>query len=718
MAAEAGPQEVRKRDGSTVAFDDSKIERAIARAAGDVLADESRAAAVASRLTGIVVDRLRTEYRQRIPHIENIQDAVERVLMAEGYCHIAKSYILYREKRSEVRFAKSALGLKDDLKLPVNTMAVLRRRYLLKDDDRHITETPCALFRRVAHHVARAEVNYASGPAAAEVEERFYRMMRRREFLPNSPTLMNAGTPLGQLAACFVLPVADSITEIFEALASMARIHQTGGGTGFDFSHLRPRGDLVRSTKGRASGPVSFMSVFDKATEVIVQGGKRRGANMGVLRCDHPDVVDFVEAKTQRGAFENFNLSVGVTNGFMRAVRAGRSFALVSPRTGRKARTIDARALFDLIVNAAWRTGDPGLIFLDHVNRHNPTPELGRIEATNPCGEVPLLPNESCVLGSINLGRMVTDKERGKGASPATVDWDKLRETICSGVRFLDDVLETNKFPLEPIETATRGNRKIGLGVMGFADMLIRLGIPYDTDDAVKFASRLMRFVHEESLAASQALAEQRGVFPNFERSIHAPAGRSLRNATVNTIAPTGTISIIAGCSSGIEPLFAVSFVRNVLSGTRLFETHPLFETVARDRGFHSRDLLAEVARHRSLRDIRGIPNDVKRLFVTAFDVTPSQHLKIQAAFQKYTDNAVSKTINLPSDATVQEVRDIYLEAHRLKCKGITVYRYGSRSDQVLSISEPDEAHADSLHDFISADTDYSGGCIGAGCDF
>jgi len=718
MAPETAPKEVKKRDGSTVAFDDSKIERAIAGAAVDVLQDEPRATVVASRLTGIVVDKLKAEFHQRIPHIEDIQDIVERVLMAEGYCHIAKSYILYRHKRSEVRFAKSALGLKDDLKLPVNTMEVLRRRYLLKDDNRHIIETPCALFRRVAHHVARAEANYVSGRAGAEVEERFYRMMRRQEFLPNSPTLMNAGTPLGQLAACFVLPVTDSIAQIFEALTSMARIHQTGGGTGFDFSRLRPRGDLVRSTKGRASGPVSFMSVFDKATEVIVQGGKRRGANMGVLRCDHPDVVDFVEAKTDPAAFENFNLSVGATDRFMRAVRAGRSFALVNPRTGRKAKTTDARALFDLIVHAAWRTGDPGLIFLDHVNRHNPTPELGRIEATNPCGEVPLLPNESCILGSINLDKMVKDKGRGKGASPAAVDWDRLRETICWAVRFLDDVIDTNKFPLESIETVTLANRKIGLGVMGFADLLIRLGIPYDTDEAVKFATRLMRFVHQESLAASRILAEQRGAFPNFKRSIHAQTGPPLRNATVNTIAPTGTISIIAGCSSGIEPLFAVSFVRNVLSGTRLFETHPLFEAMARDRGFHSRTLLAEVARHRSLRGIRGIPNDVKRLFVTAFDVTPPQHLRIQAAFQKHTDNAVSKTINLPADATVQDIRDIYLEAHRLKCKGITVYRYGSKSDQVLSVSEPDESHPDQWHDFISADTDYSGGCIGGLCDF
>jgi len=569
MTSEAGPKQVRKRDGSIVAFDDSKIERAIAGAAGEVLADESRAAAVASRLTGIVVDRLRREYRQRIPHIENIQDAVERVLMAEGYCHIAKSYILYREKRSEVRFAKAALGLKDDLKLPVNTMKVLRRRYLLKDDNRRIIETPCALFRRVAHHVARAEANYTSGPSAAEVEERFYRMMRQREFLPNSPTLMNAGTPLGQLAACFVLPVGDSIAEIFEALASMARIHQTGGGTGFDFSRLRPRGDLVRSTKGRASGPVSFMSVFDKATEVIVQGGKRRGANMGVLRCDHPDVLDFIEAKTEHGAFENFNLSVGVTDKFMRAVRAGRSFALVNPRTGRKARTIDASALFDLIVHAAWRT------FSTTSTSTIPRPSSAGSRPPIPVGKCPccrtraasLVPSiwPALVL-SIWPGWSRTGIAARAPVPPPSIGTSSGRRSarpcVFSTMYSIRISSRSSRLQRPHAATATRGNRKIGLGVMGFADMLIRLGIPYDADEAVRFASRLMRFVHQESLAASQALAGQRGVFPNFERSIHARTGRPLRNATVNTIAPTGTISIIAGCSSGIEPLFAVSFRR------------------------------------------------------------------------------------------------------------------------------------------------------------
>jgi ribonucleoside-diphosphate reductase alpha chain len=529
---------------------------------------------------------------------------------------------------------------------------------------------------------------------------------------------MNAGTGLGQLSACFVLPVDDSIEGVFQTLADMARIHQTGGGTGFDFSRLRPRGDLVSSTKGHASGPLSFMSIFDKATEVIVQGGRRRGANMGVLRCDHPDIVDFIEAKVGTNAFRNFNLSVGVTDAFLRAVADDRPFDLVNPRTGQSVRQLGARSLFDLIVNAAWRTGDPGLIFLGHVNRRNPTPAVGRIEATNPCGEVPLLPYESCILASINLDKMTKHKGADGAVGRAAVDWDKLRDRIHWGVRFLDDVIDVNRYPLASIQTATSGNRKIGLGVMGFADLLLRLGIPYNSHEAVAFAARLMRFIHKESLAASERLAAERGVFPNFKRSIYAKEGRKRRHATVNTIAPTGTISIIAGCSSGIEPLFAISFVRNVLSGTRLLETNPLFEKAAKDLGFYSRELLAEVAKRSSLAKVKGIPSHVKKLFVTAFDVTGHQHLAIQAAFQRYTDNAVSKTINLPADATVENVRDIYLEAYRLKCKGITIYRYGSKPSQVLSVSEAEESRPEESPDVVAVDTEYAGGCIGGICDF
>lgn len=718
MTGGTPPANVRKRDGTVVAFDPTKIQRAVQRAAVEVLQDSRRAGGIAGRVARIVVEGLSQRSGDRPPGVEEIQDLIEATLMSEGYSRIAKSYILYRENRSQVRFAKSAMGLTDDLKLPVNAVEVLRRRYLLKDEDRRIVETPSELFRRVAHHVAQAEANYGSDSHVQEVEDAFYRMMRNREFLPNSPTLMNAGTPLGQLSACFVIPVDDSVEGIFKALADMARIHQTGGGTGFCFSRLRPRGDLVGSTKGRASGPISFMGIFDKATEVIVQGGRRRGANMGVLRCDHPDIIDFIEAKVGSESLRNFNLSVGVTDRFMRAVAQNRPFDLVNPRTGRSDKRVGAHSLFDLIVNAAWRTGDPGLIFLDHVNRGNPTPRLGSIEATNPCGEVPLLPYESCILASINLDRMTTDDDTGRITGKARVDWAKLRDRIHWGVRFLDDVIDVNRFPLESIRVATTANRKIGLGIMGFADMLIRLGIPYGDPAAVAFASRLMRFIRRESLAASGGLARQRGVFPNFAGSIHAAAGRKIRNATVNTIAPTGTISIIAGCSSGIEPLFAVSFVRNVLSGTRLFESHPLFERIARDRGFYSRELLAAVARRPSLAEVKGVPADVKRLFATAFDVTSRQHLEIQAAFQRHTDNAVSKTINLPADSTVEDVREIYLLAHRLKCKGITVYRYGSKPGQVLLLSDETESRHDDLPDFVAADLGYSGGCAGGVCEF
>jgi len=673
------PAKVKKRDGSFVKFDETKIRNAILKAAFEVLGRKENARTVARRATEVVVEKLSQQYKGKIPDIENIQDTVEHVLMCEGYSHIAKSYILYRENRSQLRFTKSALGLKDDLKLPVNTMEVLRRRYLLKDESQNIIETPSELFRRVANHVAKAEDNFKSSLSRQDVEERFYQMMRNLEFMPNSPTLMNAGTSFGQLSACFVIPVEDSIEGIFEALGNMAEIHQSGGGTGFSFSKLRPKSDIVQSTKGQASGPVSFMSIFDQATGVIVQGGRRRGANMGILRCDHPDIVDFVEAKIEPGRFGNFNLSVGVTDKFMRAVTQDKDFDLINPRTTKAVRRVKARAIFDLIANAAWRTGDPGLVFLDEINRRNPTPEIGQIEATNPCGELPLLPYESCNLASINLAKMVKDD---------SVNWQKLKEAVRWTVTFLDDVIEVNNYPLQKIRLITLANRKIGLGVMGFADMLIKLGIRYNSAEAVNFAGKLMRFIHKESVDASVALAKDRGVFPNFAKSIYAKDNLRLRNATVNTIAPTGTISIIAGCSGGIEPLFAVSFVRSVLSGTKLFEINPLFEAAAKKGQIYNTELLAEIARRGSLQNIKEIPQDMKRVFVTAFDIKPEEHIWIQAAFQKHTDNAVSKTINLPSDATVEDVRNIYLMAHKLKCKGITIYRYGSKAEQVLSFPE------------------------------
>jgi len=589
--------------------------------------------------------------------------------------------------------------------LSINTIKVLNQRYLKKDDNRKIIETPLEMFRRVASAVAKAERNFVKAQKVREYEESFYCLMRELKFMPNSPTLMNAGTQMGQLSACFVLPLEDSMDDIFSALKNMALIHQTGGGTGFNFSHLRPKGDLVYSTKGEASGPVSFMSIFDKATGVVVQGGRRRGANMGILRCDHPDIVEFIEAKKKRGAFPNFNLSVALTDEFMSAYYKNTRYNLVNPRTKKVTSRVKARDIFNLIVNAAWLTGEPGVVFIDEINRRQPTPLLGKIEATNPCGELPLLPYESCNLGSINLSRFV--KLGG-------IDWKQLRDAVHLGVRFLDDVIEVNNFPLEEIKSITQANRKIGLGIMGFADTLILLGIPYNSQEAVDFASRLMRFIRGESLSASVSLARERGVFPNFRRSIYYRKNLRLRNATLNTIAPTGTISIIASCSSGIEPLFAISFIRNVLSGARLLETNRYFEEIAKKKGFFSRQLMIKIARDGSLRGIRGIPQEVKRIFVTAFDIEPMWHLKIQAAFQRYTDNSVSKTINLPLQASVEEVRNIYLTSHRLKCKGITVYRYGAKQSQVLSFRTPRRRQ----REVISAESEYSGGCVGRLCTF
>ena len=703
------PEQVRKRDGSLVRFDENKIVRAIQRAAFEVLMDEGKSAEIAQITKKGVCEKLASSFPDKIPSVENIQDVVEEVLMETGYRSIARSYILYRQEHQDIRRVKVIYGVRDDLKLPINTLLVLKKRYLQKDDNQNVTESPMELFKRVAHAVSEAESNFRSTRTRGEVEEQFFQMMNRLEFIPNSPTLMNAGTSLGQLSACFVLPVEDSIDGIFESLKNMARIHQTGGGTGFDFSSLRPKGDLVSTTKGSASGPVSFMSIFNQATGVIVQGGRRRGANMGILRCDHPDIEDFIEAKIQEGAFSNFNLSVGISDEFIAAVQKNKGFDLINPRTRKKVRSIKARALFDLMVYSSWRSGDPGMIFLDEINRHNPTPRMGRIEATNPCGEIPLLPYESCNLGSIDLSKFVKN---------GTLDWGRLERTIGWGVRFLDNVIEVNNYPLSQIREIVSGNRKIGLGVMGFADMLIRMGIPYTSDEAVKTASSVMKFFHEASVKASLDLAEERGVFLNFDKSIFAGKNHRLRNATVNTVAPTGTISIIAGCSSGIEPLFALSYVRNVLSGTRFFETHPLFEMELRRQGLYSKELMAEVGRVGSLRDIASVPEDMTKVFITSFDVSAEIHLRIQAAFQEHTDNSVSKTINLPADATVEDVRNIFLMAHELKCKGITIYRYGTKRGQVLSFDSRSLGEREEELNFIMAASEYSGGCHSGFCTF
>ena len=569
-----------------------------------------------------------------------------------------------------------------------NAKTVLERRYLKKDPNGKVIESPDKMFRRVARHIAKAELAYGNEELAEEMEEAFYDLMTEFRFLPNSPTLMNAGRRLGQLAACFVLPVEDSMEEIFNSLHHAAMIHKSGGGTGFSFSRLRPKDSRVGTTGGVASGPVSFMKIFNTATEQVKQGGTRRGANMAILRVDHPDIMEFIYCKKEQGSLNNFNISVGVTEAFMKAVKNGADYDLVNPRDNSVTSQLKARDVYDALVKQAWDNGDPGIVFLDRLNQDNPTPALGAIESTNPCGEQPLLPMEACNLGSINLAKFVIRED-----NTAVVDFDELQETVKLAVRFLDNTIDRSRYPLPEIDAMVKGNRKVGLGVMGFADMLYQLGIPYNSEDALEMAEAVMRTVQESAQEASRRLAEKRSPFPNIDKSIYKDNEKNqLRNATTTTIAPTGTLSIIAGCSSGIEPLFALSFVRTVMDNDRMMEVNPVFEAVARAHGFYSEELMNKVAQSGSIHDIEEISPEIRKIFATAHDVSPEWHIRMQAAFQKYTDNAVSKTVNLPRDATVEDVRKIYDLAYDLKCKGVTIYRDGSKENQVLAFNQKEDS--------------------------
>lgn len=675
-----------KRDGREVEFSLDKLAGAIGKAGAQTSEFDQKEA---KRLAEIVVSLVEKSLsKKELAQVEKIQDIVEQVLMAAGHYQTAKAYILYRVARSDERRVERIIGVKDDLDLTPNQLKVLRNRYLLKDEDGKVIETPSELFRRVAKNLAIVE----KAEKRKKVEAEFYEVMSNLEFLPAGRTLNNAGTPQSQLANCFVLPVEDSMEGIFDAVKWMAMVHQRGGGTGFNFSKLRPKGDVVtKSTGGFATGPVSFMKVFDIATRQVMQGGKKRGANMGILNVDHPDILDFISAKSERGEIENFNISVGVTDDFMKAVDQDRDWHLRNQRTGEVVQTIRAKTLMGQLVSMAWRTGDPGLIFLDPINRNNPLLEkYGRIDATNPCGEQPLHPFDACNLGSINLAKFVTGQK---------VDWERLKFVVRTGVRMLDDVIDACKYPLPQITETVQANRRIGLGVMGWADMLYQLRVPYDSEEGIKLAKKIAKFIQDESWQMSEDLAKEKGVFPRWKESSFAKASadkpsRKVRNVAITTIAPTGSISMLSDASSGIEPVFALAYTKNVVEDAGLSYINKYFDKELAeslwadgDNEHKVRDrIVREVAEQGSVAHISGVPEEVKAVYRTAHDIAPEWHVKMQAAWQKYTDNAVSKTINFPHSATIDDVESAYMNAWKSGCKGITIYRDGSKDVQILSV--------------------------------
>jgi ribonucleoside-diphosphate reductase alpha chain len=679
---------VRKRTGELVPFNAEKITFAIEKA---MLALGINNRKKAEFLTSKIVESLNSNksiFLDDIPSIEQIQETVEDVL-EQREKRVYKVYSLYRRSRGIAREIKQYFKIHDDLKLDVNALKVLEERYLLKNEAGKIIETPTQLFRRVAKTIAEQDRLYGKDPT--KTEEEFFTAMRNLEFLPNSPTLMNAGTKLGQLSACFVLPIEDSLEGIFTTLKNMALIQQSGGGTGFSFSRLREKGAIVKSTKGVASGPISFMRIFDSTTDVIKQGGKRRGANIGILQCTHPDILDFVTAKSGK-RLTNFNISVAATDSFMRKALVKETLVLRSPKTGKIVQKVNAADLFEMIVKNAWETGDPGLLFIDEINRRHSLRHVGQVEATNPCGEVPLLAYESCNLGSINITLLLKIAKR---------ICKKRNATVRLAVHFLDNVIDANNYPLKETEKITKAHRKIGLGVMGFADLLFILKIPYDSKEALQLGERLIKFIAKEAREKSVELGKERGSFTHFEQSTWSKKYPTMRNATCITIAPTGTISIIAGCSSGIEPVFALAFVRRVMEGKQLPEINETFKTELIRCNLYADELIHMISKTGNIKTMK-LPPDLKKIFVTSLDIAPEFHVRMQAAFQRHVDNAVSKTVNLPKDSKIQDVKDIFLLAWKLKCKGITIYRYGSKPEQVLYLGTGKP---------IVVTTDYSGGC-------
>jgi ribonucleoside-diphosphate reductase alpha chain len=667
---------IKKRNGQIVSFDQQKITQAIWKAAKSVGGTDFKLAEkIASQVTAVLEVFYKTE--ENVPSVEQIQDLVEKILIENGHAKTAKAYIIYRQKQNDQRVKKAAiLGPENETKFSYNALKILEQRFLQKDEKGKIMETPEQMFRRVAKSIAAVDDIY-NDLNSKQSEEIFYNMMYELEFLPSSPTLMNAETSNPQLAACFVLPIGYKPEEIFETLKHAAIIQSTGGGTGYNFSNIPPKTDIIVTGKELSAGPVEFIKVFDTATTAIRQTGKRRGANIAILNINHPDILDFINCKEKEDKLTNFNISIAVTNDFMHAATNDLMYDLIHPQTKKAVNSLHARSVLDLIATKAWNNGEPGIIFVDEIEKQNPLPEITILTATNPCGEQPLADYEACNLGSINLVKIVKNKK---------IEWERLQTIITNAVHFLDNVIDASNYQIEAINKIVKENRKIGLGIMGFADMLYNLEIPYNSNEAEELAERIMKFIKEKAYSASQEIAEKRGPFPNFEKSVHKKNGlKALRNATLTTIAPTGTLSMIAETSSGIEPVYALAYAKNILDGSELLFVNKCFSNKIKELNIYNEELMHSIIREGSLRKLPGIPDQISNIFVIAQDINPAWHVRLQSAFQKHTDNAVSKTVNLPTSATIEDIKNIFILAYKTSCKGITVYRDRSRKKQLLT---------------------------------